>query len=640
MKFPRLFSPIQIKGLRLKNRIMMPAMVVGFADPRGYITDRYLKYMEARAKGGTGLLVTEAAYVTLPGKILPGEVGIYDDTMIPGLARLAEAVHRHGAKLAVQLNHGGRQTHPSISGYEVVAPSPLPCPRRQAMPRALTSTEIEELVRAFALAAARAQKAGVDAVEIHGAHGYLINQFMSPYSNKRTDRYGADREGRLRFPLEILAAVRARTGPDFPIIFRLSADEYVPGGLTLEESIPMAKNLASGGVDVLHVTGGVYESIEMTAQPMQIPQGCLTHLARAIKKELSIPVATVGRIVEPSLAEQILTEGTADLVAMGRALIADPNLAAKARRGEEDDICRCVGCMQGCLGVHDTPGIKCLQNPAVGRDEEAGLPPALNSKRVLIVGGGPAGLEAARVAAGRGHQVELYEQAETLGGQINLASIPPGKKEFLHVRTWREKKIKELGVEVHLSTKMTVDKVIACSPEVVVLATGSRPALPAIPGLEKVKACTAQEVLSGFAIPDKQITVLGGGLVGCETALFLVERDKDVAVIEMLAELAKDAQERMRNVMLRDMNRKGIKAYTNAKVIALTERGVVAEQAGARIIVPADFLVLALGAEPERSLAEGLKGSFPGGLYQIGDCSTPRNALYAIEEAFNAGLTI
>ncbi|MBF0528349.1 MAG: FAD-dependent oxidoreductase [Deltaproteobacteria bacterium] len=641
MNFPNIFTEFKIKNLTLKNRIVLPAMVVGYADDHGRVTDRYIKYLAARAKGGTGLLITEAAFIAPAGRILPGEIGIYDDSLVPGLKRLIDQVHCHGAKIAIQINHGGRQTHPSITNCQVVAPSPIPCPRRQARPKPLTIEDIQEIIQDFTAAAWRAREAGADAIEIHGAHGYLINQFLSPYSNQRTDRYGGSPENRLRFALEILASIRERIGRDFPIIFRLSADEFVDGGLTIRETGPIARQLVQSGVDILHVSGSVYGSLEMMIQPMLVPPGCFAGLARQIKQVTAAPVITVGRINDPALAENLLAGGTADLIAMGRAQLADPDLVEKIRRGEVDDIRKCVACVQGCVNVRPSHGSTCLQNPALGRDEEMNISPADAVKSVVIVGGGPGGLEAARVAALRGHQVVLFEEQDALGGQINLAAIPPGKGEFQNVISWRVRQLKKLKVDVRLSMEASADTILQLKPDVVVIATGAGPCTPSIPGLNGQKnISTAADILKGRLPEGRRVCIIGGGLVGCETALYLAGKIEQISIVELRHGLALDADERLRIILLKELMAKGIDCHTDTNVVSVSLKEVSTLAAGQEQKIPSDSVVVALGSQPRRKIADELEKKFTGRIFSIGDCVQPRNALEAIREGFDTALKI
>ncbi|MEM3726324.1 MAG: NADH:flavin oxidoreductase, partial [Candidatus Bathyarchaeia archaeon] len=396
----KLFEPFQIGTMKLKNRIVMPPMGTNFSNEDGTVTQRLTNYHVERAKGGVGLIIVEGAYVEPRGKGSIKQLGVDHDNKIPGLRDLVTAVKANGAKVALQLFHGGRQSHSSIIGTQPVSASEVPCRLTGETPRALTTSEIEELVEVFAEAARRVKEAGFDAVEIHGAHGYLINQFLSPLTNKRTDKYGGDVKKRARFLLEILERIREKVGESYPVLCRINGDDYIEGGIKLEEAKIIAKMLEDGGVDALHISGGIYDSpIPVTTAPMALPHGVMVHLAAGIKKVVNVPVIAVGRLDDPKLAEEILQQGKADLVSMGRALLADPYLPKKIADGALDEINPCIACDE-CIGrLFFNEDIACTVNAALGREEEYRIEKAKVRKRVLVVGGGPAGMEAARVSA-------------------------------------------------------------------------------------------------------------------------------------------------------------------------------------------------------------------------------------------------
>ena len=432
-RLEKLFEPIRIGELELKNRIVMAPINSHLGTELGAVGERLIDYYVERAKGGVSLIISDAMCIDWHvGKAGTSPLRIDEWKYVDGLHDLTEAVHHYGTKLAAQIHHAGRQNSVAVctEGQELVAPSAIPClPTGGEMPRALTIKEIEELVNKFVLAAQRAKAAEFDAVEIHGAHGYLITQFMSPHTNKRTDEYGGDFEGRMKFPLKIVEGIRAALGPDFPILFRMCADEYIEGGLTLEDSKHIAQRLEAAGVDALDITSGIYESPpawHAWIYPIyDMAPGCRVYLAEAIKKVVDIPVIASGKIGDPALAEEVIKEGKADLVAMGRPLLADPELPNKAAKERLDDIRPCLYCDEGCVGgLSHLWHIGCQVNPALGREREYRIKSAERVKRVVIVGGGPAGMEAARVAAMRGHDVSLFEKEEQLGGQLIAASAP------------------------------------------------------------------------------------------------------------------------------------------------------------------------------------------------------------------------
>jgi len=422
--FNRLFAPIRIGAMTVKNRIVLPAMGTRLADRQGYLTDRLIAYYRERARGGAGYLTVEHACVHPSGRAHENMVGLYDDRYIEGFARLAEAVHQEGAKVVVQLNHAGRQTLSTITGEQPVAPSAVACPIMKEVPRALTADEIPGLVDAFCQAALRVKASGCDGVEFHMARGYLFCQFLSPHANQRQDEYGGDVLRRCRFALAVLESVRRQVGPDFPLICRISADEMVAGGLRIDESKIIARHLQKAGADAIHVSACTYASYAYNMPCYYLEEGCFAHLAAEIKSVVDVPVIAVGRIRTPSKAESLLQSGQADLVAMGRALIADPFLPQKSFSGAVAAIRPCLSCNR-CFESISQDKLTCAVNPDVGVEIRSKTSLALKRKQLLVVGAGPGGMEAAKVAAERGHRVVLYEAQQQLGGQLRQASLPP-----------------------------------------------------------------------------------------------------------------------------------------------------------------------------------------------------------------------
>ena len=440
----KIFSPIKIGTLEASNRLVVPAMVVNYCNEDGTATEKFIAYHEAKAKGGWGIIITENYAVDPKGKGFTRIPGLWDDSQIPGHRELTKRVHQYASKIVAQIYHAGRQTNHLVINDQPVAPSPIPCPANQEIPHELTVTEIQQLVKNFGDCARRAQSAGFDGVEIHGGHGYLIAQFMSSYSNKRTDEYGGNIYNRMRFPLEILADIKKKVGNDFPIFFRISGDELVPGGRTIEDTKAIAILLEDAGVNVLHISAGAYGAMHGIIPPAVLAHGWITDLAAAVKKVVDIPVITVGRINDPLLAESILRSGKADLVSMGRASLADPNMPQKALAGKFDEIIQCIGCLQGCVAkIVEGKAAQCILNPTLGREWEITIKPAEHKKKIFIAGGGPAGLEAAIYAAQRGHEVHVFEKSNKLGGQFYLASVPPSKGEIAGFIAWQINQLKK-----------------------------------------------------------------------------------------------------------------------------------------------------------------------------------------------------
>ena len=629
----KLFQPVNIGKMELKNRLVVPPMGSGFSAPDGTVTDRLIEYHEARARGGFGLIIVEVTAIDPLGKGSPIQLGIWDDKFMPGLRRLVDRIHAAGAKIAIQLHHAGRETFSfSLGGQQAVAPSPFPDPIIREVPRELTVEEIKSLVEAYAQGARRAKESGFDAVELHGAHGYLIAQFMSAYANKRTDEYGGDLEGFLRFPLDIVHRARELVGPDYPILFRISADEAVPEGRTIDESVVVAKRLVEAGVDALHVSVGVYESSHLTSAPPAMEPGFNADAAATIKQAVSVPVIAVGRVVTPAVAEDIISSGKADLVAIGRASLADPEFAVKAAEGRDEDIVKCLSCNEGCIdALMSKPPITCTQNPALGREVEYASAGTANVKKVVVAGGGPAGLEAARTAALWGHRVTLYEKRDSLGGQALLAAMPPTKEVWLEVVRSRMKDLQRLGVEIRLGSELTPQLVKELSPDVLIVATGSAPLLPDIPGTERDNVVTAQDVLSG-ALVGPRVVVIGGGLVGCETADYLAQQGKDVTIVEMLRHTARDISPAARYFLRRRLRERNVKMLTSTPVKAITDVGVLISSDGEeRTLEPVDTVVLATGARSVNDL-EAVKELVPE-VYVIGDASSPGKMLQAVQQA-------
>jgi 2,4-dienoyl-CoA reductase-like NADH-dependent reductase (Old Yellow Enzyme family)/thioredoxin reductase len=628
----KLFEPIKIGTMKLKNRIVMPAIGTNFSSEDGFVTRALTNYHVERAKGGVGLIIVEGAYVEPRGKGSVRQLAVDHDNKISGLRKLATAIQANGAKATLQLFHGGRQSASSIIGTQPVSASEVFCRLTQETPRALAVEEIQDVVENFAEGSRRTKAAGFDAVEIHGAHGYLINQFLSPLTNKRTDKYGGDVKGRTRFLLEILELTRGEVGSNYPILCRINGDDYIEGGLTLEETKKIAQLLEAAGVDALHVSGGVYDSpVPVTTSPMALPRGNMVHLAQAIKKVVNVPVIAVGRINDPELAETILLEGKADLVSMGRALLADPQLPVKAAIGALDDIRKCTACDECIARLFFNENIACSVNAALGREEEYTIRKAKVSKRILVVGGGPAGMEAARVLALRGHDVVLYEKSDRLGGQLNLAVVPPHKEEMKSVVPYLEGQIRKLGVKVMLGEEVTPLLVEKIDPDVVFVATGSVPTTPEIPGVKGNSVVTANDALAGKASVKERVAVVGGGMIGAETAEFLAEKGKKVAILEMLGRIGFDMVPMATLLLYSRLKKLGVAMITNAKVEEITDDGVVYEKDGKKQTIDADSIVLAVGSKPNTSLMNTLKGKVSE-LYAIGNAKEPGNVLDAIHE--------
>ena len=642
--YPALFQNIKIGKMELKNRLSVPPMGTGFAADDGGVSERLIKYHELRARGGFGLIITEVTAIDDENGLGSGhQLRLSDDKFIPGFKKLADTVHKYGVKLAVQLYHPGRSTFNFfLNGKQPVAPSEIPDPIMRQVPHALTIDEIKVLVEKFAQGARRVKEAGCDAAEFHGAHGYLISEFMSAYANKRTDEYGGGFEGFLRFPLEIIKRSRELVGPDFPLLFRISADELVPLGRTVPESVEMMKSLVAAGINAVDVSIGVPESSHYTSAPPEMQEGFNADTSVKFKKALNVPVLVAGRINHPSVAEDIIKSGKADVVHIGRQALADPEWPNKVEAGREDDIVQCLSCNEGCiegLAIWLRPSITCVQNLVLGREEQFAQPKTAKPKKVLIAGGGPGGLEAARTAALRGHKVTIFEKDGYLGGQTKLVSIPPSKAVYQEVARSRINAIRELGVDIRVGQRLTADMVKEIKPDVLIIATGSEPAILNVPGANLHKIMTARKALTSDEVGDN-VLVIGGGLVGCETADYLAGQGKNVTIVEMLKSTAKDIGPAARFFLRRRLKDKQVKIMTQTKVKSITEEFVAVDsQAGEEKIGPFDTIVMAAGATPVNDLEEQVKGLVPE-IYVIGDAVKPGKILAAVEKGAELALKL
>ncbi|MFX0066724.1 MAG: FAD-dependent oxidoreductase [Candidatus Hermodarchaeota archaeon] len=659
----KLFEPIQIRNMELKNRIAMPAMVLGYAED-GYVTQRLIDFYSTRAKNDVGLIIVGGCYTENLGKTIDTMIRIDKDDAIPGLSNLAKAIHDGGAKCAAQLYHSGRYAFSFVIGETPVSASAVPSKLTRETPREMTKEDILQTEENFAQAALRAKKAGFDAVELIASAGYLIPQFLSPITNKRDDEYGGDLNNRMRFGIECIQAIREKIGDNYPLFMRLSGDDMVPGGNTYQEVREYAPIFAEAGVDLFNVTGGWHET-RVPQITMNVPQGSYIWLAENVKEVVDIPVMACNRITDPLIAEQALLENRADLVGIGRSLICDPEWAKKAKKRAFQDIRRCIGCNQGCFDhILMMQPVECLANAFAGHETEYQIIPASERKRVLIIGGGPAGMEAARVAKLRGHDVTLYEKTPVLGGQLNLAGAPLEGEGFRNLVNYLSYQMEKLGVNVALGKEVTADIVNEFKPEVVIVATGGRPLIPDIPGIDSPNVVMSWDVLAGKVSVGKKVIIVGGGGVGCETALYLTDRGvitpdqmiflvdfgvldlqtaynmvkktRDVTIVEMLGEMGMDIGRTSRWTILKKLANRGVQMLTNAKVDKIIDQGVILENGD---LLRADTVVIAVGTDPNNELANQLKEFVPE-VYSIGDSVKPRKAIEAIHEGVEIGRKI
>ncbi|MCL4371246.1 MAG: FAD-dependent oxidoreductase [Chloroflexi bacterium] len=637
-----MFEPIQIGNLTIKNRFIVSPMVVNYCTTDGRATETYIAYHEARAKGGWGLIITEDYAVNPGAKAFVGIGGLWEDGQITGHAELTKRVHGHGAAIFAQIYHAGRQSAQAIIGTDAVAPTAIPCPFTLETPHALTVEEIERIVEQFGDCALRAKKAGFDGVEVHGGHGYLIAQFMSSYSNKRFDQYGGNLTNRMRFPLAIIANIRAKCGDDFPVQFRISGDEAVPGGRTIEDTKVQAWMLQQAGVDSLDITVGTDGSHHVMVPTAATAHGWITDYAAAVKNVVNLPVFSVARINDPLIAESVVASGKADGIVMGRASLADPEVPNKAREGRFEDIIQCTACMQGCeTRVISQLPVRCTVNPRTGRENEFAITPAAQKKKVFVAGGGPAGMEAALVAAQRGHDVTLFEKDKRLGGQFYLAAVPPFKGEISSFLAWQVHTMDKVGVKIVTNTALTAQAVKDQRPDAVIVATGSVPAPIKISGVERDFVTTAQAVLEGKVSLGQKVAVIGGGMIGCETANHLAHHGRTPIIIEMLCELAGEEPVAIKRVLLQSLRDKGVDIHCNSTVTGIRKDGSIEiiQDGERRILGPFDNVILAGGMQPIHDLTDELRGTV-GSLQTVGDANAVRTVLEALEEGYEAGLRV
>ncbi|MDO4280451.1 MAG: FAD-dependent oxidoreductase [Peptococcaceae bacterium] len=638
--FNKIFEPISIKNLTLPNRLVVSAMRTNMVNDKGVIDERYIYYHEEKARGGWGLVITENCLINPESGVSKCLPGLYNDEQVDALKNLTDRVHKAGGHIAAQIYHAGRAGNVEITAdKQLVAPSPIRDFTKKDIPRALTIQEIHELTEQFAQAALRAKKAGFDAVEIHGASGYLLSQFTSPYSNKRTDKYGGSTENRTRFSIEVVKRVRELVGEDYPIFYRLTTNEYLDGGLGIEEAKVVAKLLEQAGVDVMHCTQGVFVTNEYTTPPYAVTKGSLISNSAAIKSILNIPVIGVGGHVNtPTMAETILLSNQADMVTMARASLADPFLPVKAKNGDIEDILQCIGCVQGCLGPRKN-GIRCLVNPLTGREKEFPKIPARQPKKILVVGGGISGCEFAIMAARQGHRVSLIEKQDHLGGQWCAACMPYGKADFANLINWQRHEMDKYQVEIKLNTELRKDILSKELPDVLAIAIGSIPSVPPIDGLQDC-GLLAQDVLLGKCDTGDCVVVIGGGLVGAETAEFLALQGKRVSIVEMLSDIASEAMKNPRKLLLKNLENHHVSTYTDSKVVKVSPTQVdIINQAGNLQEIVCDTVVVATGSRPAE-IDGGMINEYSGKVLYVGDACKVGNGLLNLQDALEKAYSL
>ncbi len=635
-----LFSPYRIKNCELKNRIVMPGLASFLLDNDGSITDRTIEHYRLRAAGGPAMVIMEACAVSPEGIVSPHQARIYHERFLEGLSKIAQTMKSEGTIPAVQIHHGGRQTSARVINQKPVAPSPLPCPAIRGDVDPLTISGIQELVKKFGDAAERAVEAGFELIEMHGAHGYLINQFLSRFSNIREDEYGGDLIGRTRFARESVQEIRNRIGEDFPLSFKISAQEFVKDGLTVDESIEILRILVDAGIDIVQVSAGNDATPEWISQPMFMDQACLADSAGAIKKALGIPVMAVGRINDPLIADEIIEKGKADLICIGRGLLADPEMPNKAKEGHLDDIRICIACNTCMESIFRKGRVECLVNPALGREKEMAFHPTRNPKKVMVIGGGPGGLNVAWVAARRGHDVHLFEKQSTLGGQLLLGSVTGYKKELRSLIKYQKRQVEKFGVKCYLNREVNVNTVMEENPDVVIVATGSLPSLPPIEGLDKDIVIPFAEVLNGGLPAQKKTVVIGGGPTGCEVAHHLSQNGCQVTIVEMLPKIGKPLESITKKVLLNQLRANQVEMLTEFRLSRVEDSGVVVTgKDGKERFIEAGRVIITIGNRPDSRLYDQIT-TLGYETHQIGDCLEPRSAKAAIYEGAVLGRAI
>ncbi len=667
MKFIKLFEPITINGLEIKNRIVMPSMALAFSFDYSF-NDRLKDFYRERAEGGVGLMTIGPTAID-PEGAAPIMPGIYSDDQIDSFKIFIDELHRGtDVKVSIQLMHMGRNAV-SLTGSQAIAPSAITGKVTKQMPREMTKEDIEKVKEDFAQAAGRAKEAGFDFIEIIGCTGYLISQFLSPLTNKRTDEYGGTIENRFRFGLEVIQKVRETVGDAMPLGIRIAGNDFLEGGHTNIESAMFAQAAEKAGINAINVTGGWHETY-IPQLTTNVPPGAFVYLARGIKEKVNIPVFASNRLGNPEVAERALRSGACDMVCWGRPLIADAQLPNKVKEGRLNEITSCIACNQGCFDsiVSGTP-VHCVLNPRMGRESEFVIEKTDSPKKIMVAGGGPAGMEFAVIAAQRGHDVALYEKEDQIGGQLNLAKAPPGKKELHNIILNLSDRMKLSGVKVHLNTALDVQTIRKEKPDVLVVATGARPIEIKVPGIDKPHVLNAWDVLMERVWDiGGNVVIIGGSATGCETAHFIAhmaapdpetyaflsyhnaedpefvktllhKSGRKITVIDMIERMAGNVGPTSRWTLMKSLKLSGIDLRPGNKLSEITDDSVIVEVGDKKEIIPADTVILALGAVSDNELAGTVRENAIN-VITIGDARAPRKITDAVMEGFEAAMDV
>jgi 2,4-dienoyl-CoA reductase-like NADH-dependent reductase (Old Yellow Enzyme family)/thioredoxin reductase len=640
---PHLFSPIRIKKMELPNRVVMPPMGTNLGNPDGTVSEANIAYLKRRAHSGVGFVITEISAVHPSGAVINSQLGSYDDRFIPGLKKLAAAVHEGSAKVALQLHHAGRESLALLKQGKAIAPSPIRSLVYGMTPREMTRDEIQEIIFAFGTAAFRAKEAGFDALEVHGAHGYLLTQFLSVLSNQRADEYGGSLANRARFIIEVLREVRKAVGEDFPVSLRLSVEEFIKGGYTPEDLCPILPEFVRAGADIIHASLGTHGSPGgVTSAPIEYPPGFNVERAKKVKAVVPVPVIAVGRFSDPRPADGVIARGDADLIAFGRQFLADPDFLIKAKEGRFEDIRKCIACNQGCIErlILGEGNIRCAINPETGQEVVYPLSPAPAQRKIMVVGSGPAGLTAAYEAARLGHQVSLFEKEDTPGGQLRFASKAPFKDVYGEWGNWLVGQIIKMGVAIRAGVEIRPEAIEKERPEVVILASGGERIIPDLPGIDLPHVCNAWQILGGETPPGKRAVIIGAGLIGMETADFLSQKGTKVTLVEVLkrSPVLKITSHgymlhnRLREAQCNFFFNTTVKRIERSSVLVLSE-------GNEEVLSPVDQIIIAVGLKPAEDLKAFLKNK---GIphFIVGDALNPRRIIEATEEGARAAWSI